>query len=103
MRQSTHTTRRLDLGSRTQHPQVIWGQGPPPPNPLVMERFQGVVSQLFQQVRPHSEACLHEHVCLKDQGDALGSAKSTGRCYLVVQGRPQDVAPTPLFCATTSF
>lgn len=28
----------------------IWaGQGPPPPSPLVVERFQQVVSQLFQQ------------------------------------------------------
>lgn len=38
------------MGSQSPHPQVICGQGPPPPNPLVMERFQGVVSQLFQQV-----------------------------------------------------
>lgn len=28
---------------------IFCGQGPPPPNPLVMERFQSVVSQLFQQ------------------------------------------------------
>ena len=31
--------------------QQIWcGQGPQPPNPMVVERFQQVVSQLFQQV-----------------------------------------------------
>lgn len=29
---------------------VIAGQGPPPPNPAVVERFQQVISQLFQQV-----------------------------------------------------
>ncbi|KAK9901617.1 hypothetical protein WJX75_004964 [Coccomyxa subellipsoidea] len=28
---------------------VICGQGPPPPNPAVVERFQQVISQLFQQ------------------------------------------------------
>ena len=29
----------------------IWcGQGPPPPNPMVVERFSQVISQLFQQV-----------------------------------------------------
>ncbi|CAL5220026.1 g1972 [Coccomyxa viridis] len=28
---------------------VICGQGPPPPNPQVVERFQQVISQLFQQ------------------------------------------------------
>ena len=30
---------------------VICGQGPPPPNPQVVERFQQVISQLFQQVQ----------------------------------------------------
>eukprot|EP00192_Tetraselmis_astigmatica_P018123 CAMPEP_0117662708 /NCGR_PEP_ID=MMETSP0804-20121206/8194_1 /TAXON_ID=1074897 /ORGANISM="Tetraselmis astigmatica, Strain CCMP880" /LENGTH=256 /DNA_ID=CAMNT_0005469619 /DNA_START=70 /DNA_END=840 /DNA_ORIENTATION=- len=29
--------------------QVWAGQGPPPPSPIVMERFQSVISQLFQQ------------------------------------------------------
>jgi hypothetical protein len=29
---------------------ITCNQGPPPPNPLVVERFQSVVSQLFQQV-----------------------------------------------------
>lgn len=29
----------------------VWcGQGPPPPNPMVVERFSQVISQLFQQV-----------------------------------------------------
>jgi hypothetical protein len=30
---------------------VVCQQGPPPPNPLVVERFQQVISQLFQQAR----------------------------------------------------
>ncbi|KAG2452572.1 hypothetical protein HYH02_002809 [Chlamydomonas schloesseri] len=38
----------LSVSSRNPHPPVVC-QGPPPPNPLVIERFQGVVSQLFQQ------------------------------------------------------
>ncbi|KAK9823991.1 hypothetical protein WJX72_006840 [[Myrmecia] bisecta] len=29
--------------------QIYCGQGPPPPNPMVVERFQQVISQLFQQ------------------------------------------------------
>lgn len=29
---------------------IVCGQGPPPPNPMVVERFQQVISQLFQQV-----------------------------------------------------
>ena len=33
---------------------VVCQQGPPPPNPLVVERFQQVISQLFQQARAHS-------------------------------------------------
>ena len=37
---------------------VICGQGPPPPNPQVVERFQQVISQLFQQV------CRHRHDAL---------------------------------------
>ena len=28
---------------------IYAGQGPPPPSPLVVERFQQVISQLFQQ------------------------------------------------------
>lgn len=39
---------KLAVNSRDPHPPVVC-QGPPPPNPLVIERFQGVVSQLFQQ------------------------------------------------------
>ena len=30
---------------------VVCGQGPQPPSPMVVERFQQVISQLFQQVR----------------------------------------------------
>ena len=37
---------------------VVCQQGPPPPNPLVVERFQQVISQLFQQVRPHSSTAI---------------------------------------------
>mmetsp|Transcript_26907 Transcript_26907/g.58750 ORF Transcript_26907/g.58750 Transcript_26907/m.58750 type:complete len:251 (+) Transcript_26907:119-871(+) len=39
----------VDLSSKSRHAPVVCSQGPPPPNPLVIERFQGVVSQLFQQ------------------------------------------------------
>ncbi|PNH04944.1 ATP-dependent Clp protease proteolytic subunit 5, chloroplastic [Tetrabaena socialis] len=39
---------KLSVSSRDPHPPIVC-QGPPPPNPLVIERFQGVVSQLFQQ------------------------------------------------------
>lgn len=40
--------RQTGLDSREDN--MIWaGQGPPPPSPLVIERFQQVVSQLFQQ------------------------------------------------------
>eukprot|EP00873_Tetraselmis_striata_P029883 jgi/Tetstr1/450147/TSEL_037189.t1 len=40
--------RKLELGSKDEF-QVWAGQGPPPPSPIVMERFQSVISQLFQQ------------------------------------------------------
>lgn len=40
---------RVDFASHDQS--AIWaGQGPPPPNPMVVERFQQVITQLFQQV-----------------------------------------------------
>mmetsp|Transcript_6439 Transcript_6439/g.12741 ORF Transcript_6439/g.12741 Transcript_6439/m.12741 type:complete len:256 (+) Transcript_6439:48-815(+) len=40
--------RQTGLDSREDN--MIWaGQGPPPPSPFVIERFQQVVSQLFQQ------------------------------------------------------
>lgn len=43
--------RSSDFGSRVAPESVIYaGQGPPPPSPLVVERFQQVISQLFQQV-----------------------------------------------------
>ena len=35
---------------------VCQQQGPPPPNPLVVERFQQVISQLFQQVILHASS-----------------------------------------------
>jgi ATP-dependent Clp protease, protease subunit len=36
--------------SRLSPDRTVWaGQGPPPPNPLVIERFQQVISQLFTQ------------------------------------------------------
>lgn len=41
---------RMEIISQDTRPPIVC-QGPPPPNPLVIERFQGVVSQLFQQVR----------------------------------------------------
>ena len=34
---------------------VVCQQGPPPPNPLVVERFQQVISQLFQQACAHTQ------------------------------------------------
>ncbi|KAI8467319.1 MAG: Clp protease-domain-containing protein [Monoraphidium minutum] len=40
---------KLAVSSVDSRPPVVCGQGPPPPNPLVVERFQGVVSSLFQQ------------------------------------------------------
>ena len=33
--------------------QIYCGQGPAPPSPMVVERFQQVISQLFQQVPGH--------------------------------------------------
>jgi hypothetical protein len=39
----------LEIASKSRQP-VIRAEGPPAPNPLVIERFQGVVSQLFSQV-----------------------------------------------------
>lgn len=41
---------RVDTLSKSLHEPIICGQGPAPPSPLVVERFQGVISQLFQQV-----------------------------------------------------
>ncbi|GAB4816518.1 hypothetical protein N2152v2_003564 [Parachlorella kessleri] len=40
--------RSVDFKSRSDN-QIVCGQGPAPPSPLVMERFQQVISQLFQQ------------------------------------------------------
>ncbi|PRW61527.1 ATP-dependent Clp protease proteolytic subunit chloroplastic [Chlorella sorokiniana] len=42
--------RSVDFPNRQSADSVIYaGQGPPPPSPLVVERFQQVISQLFQQ------------------------------------------------------
>jgi hypothetical protein len=49
---------RTDVSSRSRQPVITCNQGPPPPNPLVVERFQSVVSQLFQQV-----CCDTGHAC----------------------------------------
>jgi ATP-dependent Clp protease protease subunit len=43
------TNQRIGVTSVDARPPVVCSQGPPPPNPLVVERFQSVVSQLFQQ------------------------------------------------------
>ncbi len=41
---------RVDFTNRVAYDQqIICGQGPPPPSPMVVERFQQVISQLFQQ------------------------------------------------------
>lgn len=40
---------KVDVSSKSAYPPIVCSQGPPPPNPLVVERFQSVVSQLFQQ------------------------------------------------------
>lgn len=51
--------RKVDFSSRQAPEAVVYaGQGPPPPSPIVVERFQQVISQLFQQVRlPSSSDC----------------------------------------------
>ena len=48
----TPTSQRgVDFPSRVAPERLVYaGQGPPPPSPLVVERFQQVISQLFQQV-----------------------------------------------------
>lgn len=42
---------RFSVESRLDREDIIMGQGPAPPNPFMVERFQSVVSSLFQQVR----------------------------------------------------
>jgi hypothetical protein len=46
---------RMEMSSKSRQPVITANQGPPPPNPLVVERFQSVVSQLFQQVRQSTQ------------------------------------------------
>lgn len=46
--------RSVEFGNSAAPENVIYaGQGPPPPSPMVVERFQQVISQLFQQVSGH--------------------------------------------------
>ena len=51
----------FDVRSKNAHQPIIANQGPPPPNPLVMERFQSVVSQLFQQASRTQHADPQQH------------------------------------------
>ncbi len=47
--------RSVEFGNSAAPENVIYaGQGPPPPSPMVVERFQQVISQLFQQVSRHT-------------------------------------------------
>ena len=41
----------MEIESKVDTSSIVMSQGPPPPNPLMVERFQSVVSSLFQQVR----------------------------------------------------
>lgn len=53
----TPTSQRgVDFSNTAEAPVIYAGQGPPPPSPLVVERFQQVISQLFQQVRSSTRA-----------------------------------------------
>ncbi|KAL4431307.1 hypothetical protein ABPG75_006563 [Micractinium tetrahymenae] len=46
----TPTSQRgVDFSNTAQAPVIYAGQGPPPPSPMVVERFQQVISQLFTQ------------------------------------------------------
>ncbi|GMH45832.1 hypothetical protein BSKO_13795 [Bryopsis sp. KO-2023] len=44
-----YSQRSADFDSKNLHEPIICGQGPAPPSPFMVERFQGVISQLFQQ------------------------------------------------------
>lgn len=41
---------RMAVDSKVTGSNIIMSQGPAPPNPMMVERFQSVVSSLFQQV-----------------------------------------------------
>ncbi|KAI3424470.1 hypothetical protein D9Q98_010021 [Chlorella vulgaris] len=41
--------RSVEFGNSAPENVIYAGQGPPPPSPMVVERFQQVISQLFQQ------------------------------------------------------
>lgn len=50
--------RGVEFSDRLAPEAVVYaGQGPPPPSPLVVERFQQVISQLFTQVRRGLGGC----------------------------------------------
>ena len=59
----------------------IWcGQGPPPPNPMVVERFSQVISQLFQQVGDsHTNECRWLHHCMLPE--SAGNSCMHRKCY----------------------
>lgn len=62
----------MDVSSKNRQPLITCNQGPPPPNPLVVERFQSVVSQLFQQVS-HAAAA-------SSSRSKQGSSRSRASC-----------------------
>jgi len=76
---------------------VVCQQGPPPPNPLVVERFQQVISQLFQQAR--RPACAAPWSAMERRG-TLGApwsaaspnrpalSRSRCKCLTLVCGQP---------------
>eukprot|EP01024_Parvocaulis_polyphysoides_P022080 TRINITY_DN2053_c0_g1_i1.p1 TRINITY_DN2053_c0_g1~~TRINITY_DN2053_c0_g1_i1.p1 ORF type:complete len:281 (-),score=37.19 TRINITY_DN2053_c0_g1_i1:160-930(-) len=41
--------RLVDFNSKLPEDKILMSQGPPPPSPMLIERFQSVISQLFQQ------------------------------------------------------
>ena len=59
---------RCDRGglitSQDTRPPVVCQQGPPPPSPIVVERFQQVISQLFQQVQARAQTTICECILL---------------------------------------
>lgn len=71
---------------------IYAGQGPPPPSPLVVERFQQVISQLFKQVRRLGWPGEHNsggtrRVCRRRQWRhqaALTRSSASSRCRSIV-------------------
>jgi hypothetical protein len=71
---------RFSVDSRISDSSIIMSQGPAPPNPLMVERFQSVVSSLFQQVRLaplamfeglSASSCVHSSDFLQQQYDQM--------------------------------